>query len=291
MNFPLVSVVITTYNRNEFLEQAIGSVINQSYRNFEILVIDDGSTNNYAESICNKFNNCNYFYKENGGVSSARNYGIKKSKGAYIAFLDDDDYWRSDKLEKQVVVLENNNEVDCVHSSAIVVDEWGIETGKIIGASEEKAHKRSGYVFWNALGVWLVKASTPLIRKKVFVNEMVFDETLEAGEDIDFYQRMFYRHKVLYLNEPLVYYREYSDLKRLSLQKDKYIGVEKKMYDNFVKMGISNPIMLYRISRKLLKSYTRRLSNYYPEKKIKISFFKKNFIPKLTLKKYKFDKK
>jgi hypothetical protein len=119
----------------------------------------------------------------------------------------------------------------------------------------------------------------------------LFDETIKIGEDVDFYQRMFYRHKLLYINEPLAYYREYSDLKRLSLQRDKYIGVEKKMYDNFVKMEISNPITLFRIARKLLQSYTRRFNNYYPEKKMKISFFKNNFIPKLTLKNHKFDKK
>ena len=187
-----VSVIIPTYNREEYLVQAIVSVINQSYRNFEVLVIDDGSSNNYAESICNKYKHCKYFYKENGGLSSARNFGIKKEQGTYIAFLDDDDYWKSDKLEKQVAFLENNNEVDCVHSSAIVVDKQSIETGGIIGASKLKAHKRSGYVFWNALGAWVIKSPTPLIRKKVFTEDLLFDETIKVGEDVDFYQRMFY---------------------------------------------------------------------------------------------------
>jgi len=254
----LVSVIIPTFNREEYLEQAIQSVINQSYRNFEILVIDDGSLNNYAEAICNKFKNCFYVYKENGGLSSARNYGIKNAKGAYIAFLDDDDYWRSDKLEKQVAILENNNELDCVHSSAIVVNEHSVETGEIIGASQEKVHKRSGYVFWNALGVWVIKSPTPLIRKKVFTEDLLFDETIKVGEDVDFYQRMFYRHKVLYIDEPLAYYREYSDLQRLSLQRDKYIGLEKKMYNNFVKMGIRNPLILHKIAVRLaLSSYKK----------------------------------
>ena len=261
MTLPFVSVIIPTYNRETYLEQGIQSVINQSFRNFEILVIDVGSLNNYAEAICNKYKNCIYVYKENGGLSSARNYGIKNAKGAYIAFLDDDDYWRSDKLEKQVSVLENNNEVDCVHSSASIVDEHGIETGEIIGASEEKAHKRSGYVFWNALGVWVIKSPTPLIRKKVFTEDLLFDETIKVGEDVDFYQRMFYRHKVFYINEPLAYYREYSDLKRLSLQRDKYIGLEKKIYNNFVKMGIRNPIVLYKISVRLALSSNKKNQN------------------------------
>ena len=97
MNSPLVSVIIPTYNRVEFLEIAIQSVVNQTYNNIEIIVVDDGSKSNYAESICNEYLNCFYFYKNNGGLSSARNFGISKSKGELIAFLDDDDFWQNSK--------------------------------------------------------------------------------------------------------------------------------------------------------------------------------------------------
>ena len=78
-NQNLISVVIPTFNRLEFLEEAILSVINQTYKQIEILVIDDGSNINYAEKICNKYKQCYYLYKENGGLSSARNYGIKSA--------------------------------------------------------------------------------------------------------------------------------------------------------------------------------------------------------------------
>jgi glycosyltransferase involved in cell wall biosynthesis len=256
----LVSVVIPTYNREKYLEEAIVSVINQTYNCFEILVIDDGSDKNYAELICSKYDKCTYLYKQNGGLSSARNFGIKHSKGDYIAFLDDDDYWRSDKLEKQVVVLENNIEVDCVHSSASIVDENSIESGKVIGASNHKAHKRSGYVFWNALGVWVVKSPTPLIRKSVFADDLLFDETIKVGEDIDFYQRMFYRHKVKYINEPLAFYREYENTARLSKQLKKYVGVEKKQFVNLKKMNIKNPISIYFITLRLAKAAQKRIN-------------------------------
>lgn len=252
MKKPLISVIITTYNRKKYLEEAILSVINQSYIAIELLVIDDGSKVNYAESICNKFSNCNYYYKKNGGLSSARNYGINLAKGEYIAFLDDDDFWDSLKIEKQVKVLLENSSVDCVHSSAVVVDESGKQTGDLIGAAQNKIHKRSGYVFWNALGTWVVKSPTPLIRKTVFKSDLLFDESIKVGEDIDFYQRMFFRHKVYYINEPLAFYREYDDEKRLSNQWKKHLGIEKKMYLNFKKMGVKNPIILYRIARKLL---------------------------------------
>ena len=257
MIFPLVTAIIPTYNRKEYLENAIQSVENQSYSNIEILVIDDGSHSNYAQSVCDKFSNCYYLYKENGGLSSARNYGINLAKGEYIAFLDDDDYWLETKIEKQVEILLKNKDIDCVHSSAAVIDENDKLTGDIIGASPNKINKRSGYVFWNALGTWVVKSPTPLIRKEVFRSDMMFDESIKVGEDVDFYQRMFYRHKVFYFEEPLAFYREYSNQERLSVQKEKYIGIEKKMYGNFKKMGVRNPFILYLIAIKLAKSAIR----------------------------------
>lgn len=286
MAFPLVTVIITTYNRKEYLEMAIQSVVNQSYPNIEILVIDDGSSVNYAESICSKFLNCIYIYKENGGLSSARNYGINLAKGEYIAFLDDDDFWGKLKIEKQVKILLENSSIDCVHSSAAVVRENGKPTGEIIGAAQNKMHKRSGYVFWNALGVWVVKSPTPLIRRKVFQKDLLFDESIKVGEDVDFYQRMFFRHKVFYLDEPLAFYREYDDKKRLSVQLEKYMGIEKKMYNNFKKMGINNPFVLYKIALQLLKSAVKKWNQVFLLNPISINKFDFYFRPVYCLRNY-----
>lgn len=273
MSYPLVSVVIPTYNRTDYLENAIRSVVKQSYTNIEIVVIDDGSYNNYAQSICAQFSNCNYHYKENGGLSSARNYGVNLAKGEYVAFLDDDDFWERSKIEKQVKVLLGNSSVDCVHSSAAVVDENGKLTGDLIGAAQNKIHKRSGYVFWNALGTWVIKSPTPLMRKKVFQSDLLFDETIKVGEDVDFYQRMFFRHKVHYINEPLAFYREYDHQERLSVQREKYIGIEKKMYANFLKMNIKNPFVLHKIAVKLVKSAIVRANSVSTSKAITINRF------------------
>ncbi|PKH67677.1 hypothetical protein CXF59_07160 [Flavobacterium sp. ALD4] len=283
---PLVSAIIPTYNRKEYLGKAIQSVVDQSYEHIEIIVIDDGSYNNYAESICAQFSNCNYFYKENGGLSSARNYGVNLAKGEYIGFLDDDDLWESSKIEKQVKVLLENPSIDCVHSSAAVVDKNGSPTGDIIGATQNKVHKRSGYVFWNALGTWVVKSPTPLVRKKVFQPDLLFDETIKVGEDVDFYQRMFYRHKVCYINEPLAFYREYNNKERLSVQREKYVGIEKKMYANFKRMKIKNPFILYLIAVKLLeKAIKKNNSLYFVEKKT-ISRINIYFRPRYFLNRY-----
>jgi glycosyltransferase involved in cell wall biosynthesis len=273
MHKPLVSVVIPTYNRETYLRQAIESVAGQSYSQIEIIVIDDGSDYNYAEVICDSFPNCYYYYKPNGGLSSARNFGIKNAKGTLIAFLDDDDFWAKDKLTIQVTALIDHPQVDLVHSAATVVDEKGNITDDIIGASEEKAHLRSGNVFWNALGVWVVKSPTPLIRKNVFKEDMMFDENIKVGEDIDFYQRLFYRHKILYIREPLAYYRTYDDEKRLSTQIEKYLGMELKMLSNFKQMGVKNPFKLHRIAIRLLKQAVKNWNNVYKLNKIKLSKF------------------
>ncbi|MCR4030944.1 MULTISPECIES: glycosyltransferase family 2 protein [Flavobacterium] len=270
MTTPVVTVIITTYNRKEYLETAIRSVLNQSYTNIEVLVIDDGSDYKYAEEICTKFSNCNYHFKANEGISSARNYGIHLAKGDFIALLDDDDFWESSKIEKQVKILLEKPSIDCVHSSVAVVDENGKLTGKYYGSAQSKVNKRSGYVFWNALGVWIVKSPTPLFRRKIFKPDLIFDESLEVGEDTDFYQRMFYRHKVYYINEPLAFYREYNNPDRLSLQHEKYIGIEKKIYDNFKKMKIKNPFIFYLIKIRLLQSHIRRWNMMYKNDSIRI---------------------
>lgn len=286
MNSPLITIIIPTFNRKKYLEKAIESVVEQSYTNIEILVIDDGSTDNYAEPICNKYSNCTYFYKENGGLSSARNYGINLSRGEYIAFLDDDDFWESSKIAKQVKVFLENSSIDCVHSAAAVVDESGIPTGDLIGAAQNKIHKRSGYVFWNALGAWVVKSPTPLVRATVFQPDLLFDESIKIGEDVDFYQRMFYRHKVYYINEPLAFYREYNNSERLSIQKEKYIGIEKKMFSNFKRMGLKNPILLYKISQRLLMSALRTWNEVHPQNPVKISKIDFYFRPVYFLNNY-----
>lgn len=283
---PLVSVIIPTFNREVYLLKAIESVVNQSYKNIETLVVDDGSEFNYAESICSQYENCTYFYKKNGGLSSARNFGISQAKGEFIAFLDDDDFWDPHKIAKQIETFDSNPNVDMIHSKVAIVDEYGNLTGEFGGASANKLHKRSGYVFWNALGVWVVRSPTPLIRKKVFQSDLLFDEDIKVGEDIDFYQRMFYRHRVCYIDEPLAFYREYNDENRLSLQQEKYIGIEKKMYLNFKKMGIRNPFVLNIIARRLLISAIRTLNNVYPDRCLKVSILNLFIRPAYYLNRY-----
>lgn len=256
MEKPLVSVIIPTYNREIYLDKAINSVTKQTYKNIEIIIVDDGSSFEYAKEICNKYSNCKYFYKENGGLSSARNFGVEKSNGELIAFLDDDDLFLPTKIEKQVKILNENKNIFCVHSSVQVIDENDNLKNIIYGASKGKEKKRSGYVFWNALGTWVVKSPTPLIRKEVFQN-LKFDEKIMVGEDIDFYQRLFFFYKIYYINEPLALYRIDNNIDRLSNKKDKYLGVEIKLFKNLIKNKM-NFVTKYFIALKLAKTHLKR---------------------------------
>ena len=119
MNNPLVSVIIPNYNKEEFLSICIQSVLNQTYKNFEIIIIDNFSSDRSLDVI-KKFIDprINLFqFKNNGIIAASRNFGIKKSNGKYLAFLDSDDYWMKDKLSKSVKVLEQGADFiyhDCI---------------------------------------------------------------------------------------------------------------------------------------------------------------------------------
>ena len=105
-NNPLISIVMTIYNREDYLEYAIQSVINQTYKNIEIIVVDDGSKTNYAERICSKYAQCRYYYRSNSGSSASRNFGVSKANGEFIAFLDDDDLFFLDKVNNPLALLQ-----------------------------------------------------------------------------------------------------------------------------------------------------------------------------------------
>lgn len=124
-NIPLVTVVIPSYNHAQFITAAIKSVFNQTHVNFELIVIDDGSTDDSRNVIVrlSKEYGFNYFFQENRGLSLTLNRGISLAKGKYITFCSSDDYWSHDKIEKQLEAFKNNENCICVVSKAIVVDD------------------------------------------------------------------------------------------------------------------------------------------------------------------------
>lgn len=120
---PSVSVIISTYNRAGRLDQALKSVLAQTYRDFEIIVVDDGSTDHTRDTVGKYAGQVRYIYQENAGHASAKNAGVAAARGEYIAFLDDDDVWLPRKLELQVTVLKDHPDVDVIYGAGYKV--WG----------------------------------------------------------------------------------------------------------------------------------------------------------------------
>ena len=125
----LVSAIIPTYNSVNYISEAINSVLNQTYKNCEIIVVDDGSTDNTRKTVENYIrkypHKIKYFYQENKGPSAARNKGIKEARGNYIAFLDSDDLWLPDKLEKQISLFMKDVSLKLTYCGGYYEDEEG----------------------------------------------------------------------------------------------------------------------------------------------------------------------
>ena len=203
-----ISVVIPTYNRKHTLPRALDSVLAQSYQPFEIIVIDDGSTDGTFDWIKLKYPSIKLLesFKPSKslkgyspkGVSVARNVGIKQSKGDWIALLDSDDEWIPDKLIKQVQLLKKNEGSVFCHTNEI----W-IRNG--VRVNQQKKHQKyGGHIFEKCLDICRVSPSSSLFHKSVLDDVGLFDESLKVCEDYDLWLRIFVNYPVLFLDEPLI---------------------------------------------------------------------------------------
>ena len=199
---PLVSVVIPTCNRAALLTRAIQSVRQQTYGNLEIIVVDDASTDD-IQKIVGSFADpriCYIRHDTNRGGSAARNTGIRAANGNFVAFLDDDDEWVAEKAEEQVKILRDYDAVMCT---------WDQATGDLSKLDLKKTvdldDLRKGKFTAGGTGVLIAKAN-------VF-KEIMFDETLPRYQDWDLFIRIGMKHKIAYLNKPLVRYNKGSHLR------------------------------------------------------------------------------
>lgn len=207
MDKPLVSVVITTHNRIDLLKKAIESVQNQSYKNIELVVVNDNSsdeTPQYLEELCKNCKNIKHIdisQKESQGGNYARNQGVLKTIGNYVAFLDDDDEWMSSKIEKQIDFLRHNPEYGMVYCGRRVEKNF-LELEDILqdkdlrGDLSEKCFER---VF--------CLTSMLLIRREILFDVGLFDESLKAWQEYDLCIRIANKTKIGCIDEPLILYR------------------------------------------------------------------------------------
>ncbi len=199
-----VSVVIPTFNRAHCICKAIDSVISQTYSNTEIVVIDDGSSDNtrevlekYGSAVC-------YFYQENKGIAGARNAGIRKSTGEYIAFLDSDDYWKPEKLERQMALFDEHREYGLVASRCASV--------RLDGSYREKNRPgKSGWVLNDLFVKNFIRTSSAVIRKGCFDAIGLFDESLTECEEYDLWLRIAAAYPVGFIDDSLAVYVDNPD--------------------------------------------------------------------------------
>ena len=205
---PKVSVVIPAYNAMKYLPETVASVMAQTYKDFEIVLVNDGSSDSIQAWVAEQnIPQLRLISQENRGLSGARNTGVRNAQGEYIAILDADDLWEPTKLQKQVLALESAPDVGIVYTWTALVDENGELTGRYYKRHEE------GDV-WNTLVEFNLVGcgSVPMIRKSCLEAAGDFDENLRSFvEDWDLWLRMarLFRFKVI--KEPLVYYRQRSD--------------------------------------------------------------------------------
>lgn len=196
-----ISVVIPTYNREAQLDRALQSVFKQIYPCDEIIVVDDGSTDNTKELVASyietKHAVVKYLYQPNKGPAAARNLGVRNSSYSHIAFLDSDDHWHKDKLKKQFAKMEEKPDILISHTK----EKW-LRRGKHL--NQKKKHQPgNGDIFEHCLQLCAVGMSTVMVRREIFETVGYFDESYRCCEDYDLWIRTSCNHPFLLINAPL----------------------------------------------------------------------------------------
>ena len=241
-----ISVVIPLYNKERAIINTLQSVLAQTYTDYEIIIVDDGSTDNSLNVVRKRISELEnerirVIHKENGGVSSARNCGIKEAKGDYIALLDGDDLWEPTFLEEQVKLIHDFPDAGM----------WGVNTafikyGKCWKWQQGMGDGFRGYVenYFGTSHNDLFCSSSVVIRKEGFEKVGYFDERISSSEDLDMWYRIILKYPVVFYDNVLVYYNQdaenrvaYDTKVRFPLTKD-----IKYYFDKFNEEFDSNPV-------------------------------------------------
>jgi glycosyltransferase involved in cell wall biosynthesis len=212
---PLVSVIMPNYNKERFIAEAIRSIQNQTYGNLELIIVDDVSTDGSLKTIKRAAAGDSrikiFSQPRNMGAASARNTGLKNSRGDCIGFCDSDDIWLPEKLDIQVRALKRNPGIDVVHGDSVIIDAAGNLTGEKFSSiyATEKRNK-NGFIFNDLIRSNYISTSTVLLKRTCIENLVLFPENIKWLEDWIYMLRLANRHMFLYLREPVVKYRVYE---------------------------------------------------------------------------------
>ncbi len=204
---PRVSVIIPTFNNLRYIDQTVASVMEQTYESYEIIVIDDGSTDDTASYFAGLDGPVCYVYQENEGVSAARNHGLRLARGKYVVFLDGDDLLLPNKIEKQVNFLDRHPKVDCVHSGWQLIDQNGEMLKTVEPWHDAPRLDLKTWLLWKP-----VFLGAMMTRRHCVVQAGGFDITLRQAEDVDLVFRMAMNGCLFaWLYYPTVRYRQHGE--------------------------------------------------------------------------------
>jgi glycosyltransferase involved in cell wall biosynthesis len=213
----IVSIVLPTCNRSRLVCRAIDSVLAQSYRAIELIVVDDGSTDD-TQNRLERYGDCiTVIEQANKGVSAARNAGLQAASGQYVALLDSDDVWLPRKLERQVAFFRSR-------PGAVICQTEEIWIRNGVRVNPGKRHKKhSGMIFEKTLPLCLISPSAVMLRKSLFDEVGLFDESLPACEDYDLWLRISWKYPVHLIDTPLIHkHGGHADQLSRMPQLDKY---------------------------------------------------------------------
>ena len=223
-----VSVITPTYNRARFLPAAVASVLSQTFGDFELIIVDDGSEDNTPDVLKPFFadRRVRYVYQENQGQSHARNLALKQATGDFIAFLDSDDVWARDKLEKQLAVFRANSEVDIVHGDEATIN----EQGSVV--SLQNMRRYSGRITRYLLADNSVSITTALVRRRCFDEMGGFDTSVGVADDYELWLRFSARYCYQYEPGIVASYRVMAD--QISSDKRRRYAANERIIQQFL---------------------------------------------------------
>jgi glycosyltransferase involved in cell wall biosynthesis len=204
-----VSINLCCYNSEKYLRETLDSIMNQTYKDWELVIINDGSTDS-TESIINEYIKQGYpiiyYYQENHGLGYSRNKAIEFSRGEYIAFIDHDDVWLQGKLEKQVAILKNKPSIDFLYTNYFTIK----NNRKDLYLKDKQPE---GFVFEQFILFYPVGILTVMVRKSILDTlGLFFDENLRYAEDYDLFIRLLMKSQAAYIDEALAIYRIHNNM-------------------------------------------------------------------------------
>lgn len=203
----LISIITPTFNRAEFIEQAVKSVLFQTHSNFELLIVDDGSTDDTRELLKPLLEDqrVRYFYQENQGQSVARNLALAEARGDFVCFLDSDNYWPADKLERQLELFWQHPENDVIYGDVIEVNEKGQEI------TRKNMRRFSGHIAKHMIRDNCVSMNTAMARRQCFEELGGMSGKRRVADDYELWLRFSARFRFLYVPGYFAYYRVMDD--------------------------------------------------------------------------------